>query len=544
MRSFFSVYKYQIALCLIVATALFLRIVDLENTPSGFHADEASFLVNAQSLSDTWRDEDGRLLPLSLHSFIDPKPALYSYFQIPFIQLFGVGIFAARMPAVIAGTVSVWLVYVLMQKISGHQMLALIVAVLMAISPWHILASRVTQEVIFSSMFALAAAIFVYDYLKTGMEKYLVPLAVFSFFAMYMYHSTKLFLLLLIIFWSGFYFLSKKISIKKASLIIGIALAVLIASLIVQESSSRFAAVGFLNNPETQLVIDDYTRKATGELPDILIRVFYNKPIFYSHALFSQYVTHFSPQFLFLEGGEPLRYFIPHHGLLFWIELPLLLLGMGMVLIKRKSTAALMFSWLLLSPVAAALTFQETPSVIRAFLLIIPLLYFIAEGIIWLLQLPKRPVIFVLCLMIIGYIWSISYFWVQFSVQQAVVTPWYRNNPYSDIAAEVSDLEADYQRVVVTNDLRPLYTYFVLEQLIRVEQLQENSRARDLEEYRLGKFVFNRGVCDFGNPDSNTLYVAEFECRMKLNYPAELHVVKTISYGDGLPVYELLEYKE
>ena len=45
---------------LILVVALFFRLIDLNNSPSGLHADEASFLLNAKAILSTGMDEDGR----------------------------------------------------------------------------------------------------------------------------------------------------------------------------------------------------------------------------------------------------------------------------------------------------------------------------------------------------------------------------------------------------------------------------------------------------------------------------------------------------
>ena len=100
-----------VAAFLILLLAFGLRFINLEKTPFGFHADEASFYINARALATTGMDEDGNKFPLSLASIIDPKPALYSYFQVPFVLLIDSPTVAARLPAVILGLFSILAVY-------------------------------------------------------------------------------------------------------------------------------------------------------------------------------------------------------------------------------------------------------------------------------------------------------------------------------------------------------------------------------------------------------------------------------------------------
>ena len=97
-----------------------------------------------------------------------------------------------------------------------------------------------------------------------------------------------------------------------------------------------------------------------------------------------------------------------------------------------------------------------------------------------------------------------------------------------------------YDLIFTTNDLRPLYAYFALEGLISVDQLQSNSLARNQEDYQIGKYRFNRQACYFPNLEQNVLYIAEVGCRDKVKDWADLKVIETISYPDGLAVYDLL----
>jgi hypothetical protein len=130
---------------------------------------------------------------------------------------------------------------------------------------------------------------------------------------------------------------------------------------------------------------------------------------------------------------------------------------------------------------------------------------------------------------------------MQLSIQQKVYQPWYRNNPYTAIAQELRAIQDRYSQIRITNDLRPLYAYLALADLIKLPELQSNPGARNNDEYSLGNFVFNQGSCRFGQLEPGVLYIAEVTCRKQLKEPSKLSVVKTISYEDGTPVYEFLE---
>lgn len=535
--------KTTLILLCILLVGLVARIVHLGSTPQGLHADEASFLLNAQSLLETGKDEDGRLLPLSLHSLIDPKPALYSYLEIPFVTVLGANATAGRLPAVIAGIVSLWLLYVMLDQLGVKKNVSLAATLVLAISPWHIMMSRATQEVMLSFVCALAAIVFFLKFIKTKLQLTLIPFSIFSLLSMYFYHSNKIFLLALFFSWSVLLLWQKKISLKSSSTVVGLTIFILILSLLLQNSSTRFAAVGFTSNQGPQLILNDQIRKATGITEPVVMRIFYNKGTFYGREVINQYLKHFSPDFLFFLGGEPKRYLVPYHGLFFLIELPLLVLGLVMALREKTKASLYMVIWLVLAPLPAALTFQETPSVIRTFVLVVPMVYFIAEGIAALLHTPQLVKRFTLVILAIAYLWSVAYFWQQLSVQQKVDQPWYRNTPYTKIAEEVKKVEGQYNHVYVINDLRPLYAYFALEGLIPISDLQQQPYARDQEIYNIGKYTFSRQQCDIGEPQEGVLYIAESQCVFPSNSKYQQITQETISYDDGVPVYSLVSFE-
>ena len=537
---------YLFALIGILVFAAFIRLIKLDKTPSGFHADEASFYINALAISKTGADEDGKKLPLSLSSFIDPKPAVFSYFQVPFIMTIDNHVFAARLPSVILSIFSLLLTYLVILKVSDKR-IGLLTTFILSISPWHIIISRGTQEVIASFFFLLLSIYLFIIYMEK--QKRSIPLIVSfftsSFLSMYFYHSAKVLLPLIIFGYLLFIFKKSKFFIKASLLILFLTTLSLFLSLSIQESGSRIAAVGILADeaPQHRLIEQIYT--AHEQLPITTVRIFYNKIGAYSHAILAEYVTYFSPDFLFLKGGKPNRYIVPCVGLLYLIELPLILLGLYSSIQSKKKESLLFLGLLAIAPIPAALTRLETPSIIRSFPMIISITYFISVGIITIWKLKNRFFRFgMIAVISLVYLWQIGYFIVQYDVQAYYDQPWYRNSPYTEIAKEVSKISENYSEIRVTNDLRPLYTYFVIENLIDISDLQNNPHIRDAQEYSLGKFTFNRGVCEFGDRKSGVLYIAETQCRKQIEDSNLFEVVATISYQDETPVYELLQIKQ
>lgn len=531
----------QAVLTFLLILALSLRIFNLGNVPHGLHADEASYMLNAILIGDTLRDEDNRLLPFSLNSLTDPKPALYAYMQIPFIKLLGPSIAASRLPSVFAGIISIYLAWFLARQLGGTK-LAMGIALFLTVSPWHIMISRSTQEVITSFCFSLASWSMGIKFYHAQRRKYLAGFFLFSMLAMYMYHATKIilpaFCLMLLI---GVWLRNRQRFRLLLKLCVIVCLAFFI-SLKLLPSSNRFEAINVFDAPQPLADITQQIYAATEILPEWLLRVWYNKPHFFMRSIIATYFEHLSPTFLFVEWLEPRRYQVPFHGLLYIVDFPFLLLGLYTAISKRKREAVVLLLLWMLAPLPAAFTTHETPSTIRTVIMLLPLAYFISHG--WIAAIhasDKRWVrVLIVSISFLAYGYSTGYFLTQLGVQQKVYQPWYRNWPYSRIANEVKQLVPSYARVYVGSDLRPLYSYFALNGLIDPQKLQIQPTARFNRSYTIEQFTFSQANCLGGLPlEDGVMYVLESSC-LNEELKSQISLLKRITYYDGVEAYVLV----
>jgi hypothetical protein len=291
--------------------------------------------------------------------------------------------------------------------------------------------------------------------------------------------------------------------------------------------------------------ITEQTYAATGRIPTAGLRIFYNKPIYYGREIVRQYVSYFSPTFLFFDWSEPRRYFVPFHGLLYLIEIPLLLIGIvGAIKHQRKITRGMVLL-LLIAPLPAVITSQEIPSTIRTFTLMLPLSYFVAIGIDALLSIRYASSrINVSVGLGALYLASLAYFMMQYGVQQKVYQPWYRDWPHALISDSIGEYAVSYDHVVVINNLRPLYTYLTLRNELSIADLQANPLVRMQDEFRFGKYTFNQSQCDSTRTwKQNTLYVLKRSCVDEIAND-QLKVIHTLSQADGSPDYAFVIYDQ
>jgi hypothetical protein len=124
-----------------MGVGLLLRGWAFGSIPPGLNQDEASTAYDAFCLIHYGTDRHGFHLPVMLVSWGSGMYSLAAYLAAPFVGLFGLSVFSARLPFLLAGVAAIPLFYVLLcDTLDRHT--ARIGAVLLAVTPWHIMVSR------------------------------------------------------------------------------------------------------------------------------------------------------------------------------------------------------------------------------------------------------------------------------------------------------------------------------------------------------------------------------------------------------------------
>lgn len=540
----------------VLFAAIILRVYNLPSLPAGFHNDEASFFYNALAIKNTGFDEDGQRWPLFLHSYIDPKPALFSYLQIPFVAAFGPTVWAARLPSVALGVISLVLLYRVLLNYEVPSRRAKIVIGLLTISPWHIMISRATQEVVLSFALGLASLLALQLALKASGQKstsmmklvgYLVTYALLAALAMYSYHSLKIVLPVL----TFLTIMLRQFAVPKQSWGFGLGILLVIASLaglvtlVGTAGLDRFRDISIFAKGDMYLIMNEQIMTATGHAPPLVIRFFHNKAVNTVLGLAQNYVTHFNLEFLFLRGGEPTRYVVPFHGLLFHIELVLVVIGLLVAFQKPSLTspsgrlAWLFLGWWLVSPVPAMLTTQEVPSTIRSFWMVVPLAFFVATAIEWGVTHSVRWVrLAAFTTLVLGYGWGVSYFWHQLTVFQPLYHPWNRNLADTAMAEVLKTRYTEYETVMIGRFTGQPYVYLALAGLIPEQTLQSSYPARMQPDFQLGRYYFSADSCPL-EKKPGVLFVIRENCP----HPSYYRVLEEANYADGNDGYSFVVYE-
>ena len=378
----------------ILILAVLIRIVALDKFPAGLNADEAAIGYNAWSLLETGKDEHSVSWPLVFRSFDDYKPPMYFYMVLPFVKFLGLNIWAVRLPSAILGVLSVYLVYLLVKELFPKEKhLPMIASLLLALSPWHIHFSRGGWEVNAALFFILLSLLALINSFKK--INYLFLFGLSSVAAMYTYHSARIVLPLLVI---GFLiihfkealklFSPKSLKITLSALVISVILILpLTQQLLSKEGQSRFSGVSVFSDEGPLWQALELRRAHVNQ--NILVKAIHNRYLSYSLRFTKNYLSHFSPRFLFVVGDEIARSKVPGVGQSLVFLFPFFAAGLLALLKLDSPGKKLILLWFLVSPIAAALTFQA-PHALRAQNMVIPLTLITALGVISLSHYISR----------------------------------------------------------------------------------------------------------------------------------------------------------
>lgn len=196
--------------------AIFLRVFMFTMTPPSLAPDELSMLYESYSLANFGIDRNGHTLPVYLEAWGSGQNALLAYLTIPFVKIFGMNAFSARIVSLLISTTSLFVLYLLIKKIAGTK-LAFICFVLFSICPWNLIASRWGLE---SNLFP-ALVIFAFYFLVKAIKDNHWWLCLSTFFfglALYSYAISFMFVPLFLIV--CYAYMLKKHTLKWQSFIV------------------------------------------------------------------------------------------------------------------------------------------------------------------------------------------------------------------------------------------------------------------------------------------------------------------------------------
>jgi 4-amino-4-deoxy-L-arabinose transferase-like glycosyltransferase len=316
----------------ILLLALLLRLPGLDRWPPALHQDEASNGVDAWSLLTTGADRAGRVWPVFLEGFGDGdnRTSLYALLAVPGTAVAGPGTVATRLPAALLGVWTVMATFLFVRKIRGTGAAAA-AALLLAISPWHIYLSRFGHEASITPAFLVTAL-----WLVASGRWAIAGLVLGA--GLYTYPSARLFIpaMIAVCAVAGFGPEPKRAALRLPIALVAASIPLIVATLAHPDRFlARARAASLFGNVE---------------------------PFGFAVGLFlKQYIAHFGPRFLLLQGDGNFMHTPAGMGELAWPLAIALPLGLYFVVKRRDRWDRLLLAWFLLYPIASATTLGDRP---------------------------------------------------------------------------------------------------------------------------------------------------------------------------------------
>ena len=518
----------------ILCLAFILRMYKLGEVPLSLNWDETSNAYNAYSILKTGRDEYGNFLPLTNRSFEDYKPPLYMYLNIISVALFDPTPFAARLPSAIFGTLTVFLVYLLTKKLFENYQtkfsIAYLSMLMLAISPWHLQVSRVGFEANIGLFFAVAAfTCFLYFILPSKTHKLpsrllLVLSAILFGLSFYSYHAQRIFIPLMF-FATLFIFRKEIFTIPKKLLAVFIIVATsivlpLMIFLPPEAVSQRFESITLTSYTEdVQKSVEFINQDKQNKI--LLTNILHNRRVVIGLRYFKNYLSNFDPNFLFVKGDDNLRHHIENMGMLYFFQLPLVLIALYYLFNERSKGFVFLIVWLLISPIPAAPS-NASPHALRSLTMVIPLTIISAYAFFQLFRLVKIKVIF-FTFSILIFTFSIFPYLHNYYVhyQRDFASFWQYG--YLQAASKTEELRDQYTKINISSDIEQAYVFWLFATKYDPKKYQQEGSNLHFDKYY---FKANAPL------DTNELYVSS-------DLDDSFKVIDTIHFPNGEKTIEI-----
>ncbi|KKT42772.1 MAG: hypothetical protein UW64_C0003G0018 [Microgenomates group bacterium GW2011_GWC1_44_37] len=589
-----SITKNRPLLFLLLFTLLggLLRFWKLDSFPVSLNWDEASHGYNAYSILLTGKDEWGVRFPLIFRAFGDYKLPFYIYLSTIPVWLFGLSAFTVRFVSALAGTLAIPGIYLLTRELfsttpttqheittNNHEPVtsnfALTTAFLLAVSPWHFFISRPALEanlsltlIIFGSYFLLkffhSIPIVNNQEPKTNNFE-LISSVLLLGLSLHTYNTARVFVPLLVL--ASFFIFRpsfRALRPNTLALITSLLLALLFSGLVIfqvflGEGTARYEKLKILSPATVFQIGEQRTQSSLGPLVSKLI---HNRPVYFLTTFTKNYLSYFSPHFFSQQWGAQFQFAIPGANLLTIPVFLLAVLGFISYLPRLRpqpsknfeltpNNLSFLYSWLLLSPVAASLTI-DPPQALRPNPMIPAIIIFACLGLSRLLSIIPHK--FIKSFSILLALWicvSFGSYLRQYFGNYALTYSSSWQFGYEEVMTYVQDHWHEYDRIFITKRFGEPHIFYAFFNQTNPEYVQpniNNIRFQKSDWYWTDKVDNVYFINDWQIPITSikTLPLesgGEVTTQRSLlitsagHVPINAHVIRTVNFLDGSPAF-------
>ena len=553
-------YFLPLIVFLVVFIAFFLRFNKVTQNPPSLNWDEVSIGYNAYSILKTGKDEWGESFPVHFRSYGEYKLPLQIYASIPGIAIFGLNELGVRITPVLYGTFTVLIVYFLTSRLFSpifgdrSRWIGAIAAFLLAVSPWHIHLTRASFESSFAVFWISLGVLF----LLKGFEKpkwwifSVIPLAM----SIYTYNSARVFTPL---FLGVVFLLYRKDVLKNIKTFLFciplflILLIPLFMFFLSGEATARLKLVSITDDPGFVLRINEARGKLA--LPGPLPRLIHNKVTHFTYVFSKNYLAHFTPDFLFINGAGHKQHHVQRVGELYAFQAPFVIIGLIYLFKKKNKYRGLLITWIVLAFIPVSITNDSIPHALRTLIAVVPYQIITAYGFYELyLMLEKRKILKSLML--------VTVFLTVILSMKSYLNNYYNNYPnlysrdwqygYKQTATYIKDHYNEYDLIVFSRHYGEPHMFTLFFTGWDPAKFQSDPNLNRFETYdwvrvlRFDKFYFP-DLGDTGtkyediikeNSDKKILFVGK-----QGDFPDTLTRLLTVDFLNGNRAFEVVEIK-
>jgi hypothetical protein len=558
--------------------ALLVRSISLTAVPPSPYWEEVALGYDAYSILKTGADHHGTLLPIiAFESFGDWKPSGYFYAAAFSIALFGLNLFAVRLPSVIAGVAIVMGIGKIAGKLKLNPYWTYLVA---AISPWAITFSRSAWEVnlatacITWAMYFLLALFYQQEkkqvsILPVPLIKKVLVAVLLLVAAAYTYHAARIigplvYLATLLIWIRGecqkctireylLFFKKKWQLICIPTLVFFFFMSPLLVKMQDPVIAQRFTETAIFSDLS---VIEESNRLKELAGNSLIARILYHRFVLFGWQILENYAAHLSGSFLFISGDSNPRHSVQLVGQLYSIEILFLAVGIYVLFRTWKKEYAVLGIWLVSGILPAALT-HAVPHALRILPVMPIFLLVIGVGVhtvySWICEffnrnkITKKAAAFLGLLVIFGgYGFFVAqfarYYALTYSKQYAAVWQY----GYEEMIHQVEQLEKENPQdwvYISRSEGRPAmyYWFYTQTQPTRV-QAADSIVTKDQSEFlEFENKFFYRSIPDLITNSIIACTPEEVDQWKSVNSDFRFDTIKTITSLDGTRVWEVLK---
>lgn len=321
------------------------RLVALGTIPQGLYSDEASIGYNAWAIAHHGVDEHGASFPLFFEAFGEYKSPLYIYLLAPFTWFLPLTAATERLVAALCGIAVCLLVAATAYRLTRSRPVAMLTLLTAALTPWAVIEARVGVEAP-TMVLCLALALWcvVRGSASGASTRWMWGAGIALALGVYSYSSARLLV--------GAFVLTLMVVDRRwrsTRVVVPVLLPVAVAYSVL--AGYTIAHPGALTHRLAGISIQS-------DEPGVLALV---------GRFVRNYLTYTGVPFLATRGDAALRYSTGYGGMFLVTTLPAIAVGVAVCIARRAELVPrLILVGLVLGPIPAALTNDDTPQALRA----------------------------------------------------------------------------------------------------------------------------------------------------------------------------------